>query len=400
MFLFFITLAIYDAKKKKDILHPLIIYVFPLFMQYILYVALYKSDNNIDNKTIVIYMLSIIFYMAGFLIGEKIFFPKSKKMGREIKYEKGTLTVLVCTIFFIVSAIAIMSDIYKVTGFKFEEFYRKMRVFINYGDGYSFFAKYFPVFYNVFYLLYAYTFFKERIKGTSKKIVFCVLSFIYVWFSLVSFARTSILQSLFAILYLVIEIDEERNSSFIFTLEKYALRILVFFVLLFTAFSIIAAMTYKLGSQTIFSRDFFLWKYIGYPIVAMDKHMTHYPGASSGYFTFGIVGKILKKLGVIGSGFESLLAGSRSFNVYTYIGNLWMDFGIVSFILQFFLGILISYMYAKCKKCQGSWMIFFSCYCFAIITSFYGYNYSLTVYIYIAICLIAIRMLNKVKVKI
>ncbi len=166
------------------------------------------------------------------------------------------------------------------------------------------------------------------------------------------------------------------------------------FLVVFFAFSAVALVTNKLGGESILDKEFYLYKYLGYPIVAFDINVMAFPRISKGYYSLGPIGKVLGIFGVYHvSEFSSLgVAGPTQFNVYSYLAAPYKDFGIIGIIvISLFLGFISGMFYWFSIRKKGEWTVFYSVYIYGILMAFYSYQFAMTYYFYIAAILILYR---------
>jgi len=65
--LFLVLFSIYKAKKVNDAFYPLAIYSVPFLIQYLVYIYMYKNNNPVSDKTIAIYISSILLFVIPYL---------------------------------------------------------------------------------------------------------------------------------------------------------------------------------------------------------------------------------------------------------------------------------------------------------------------------------------------
>lgn len=396
LLLFWMIIGLYKVKLNKDFFHPLIVYIFPFLIQYIAYLVLYAGNSSVSDKTLLIYAVSIVLYCFGISIGES-FFSRCLKVNQSNEIYIYNGSILFYTLVTFIGVLAILFDIFRHASFSSPAaLYQSMRLFINYSDGYSFISKYVPVLYYVIFGCYLYNN-SDIIHKPNEHKKFVFRTAILAFFAVISFARTEIIMVLCVFTYCLLykKRDKIFNNK---QLMKNVIKILtgVFIIVLF--FVWIAKATNKSGSDLISSQDYFLWKYLGYPIVTLDKYCTENPGVSSGYFILGTVGKILGNAGVIDMGFIHLMPRAGTFNVFSYIGPIYLDVGNWYILIQFLLGFFVAYLYVQNNYKGGRWTVFYSFYLYAIVMSFYGFQYTLTQFVYVVLCFGIINFINKIRI--
>ena len=263
--------------------------------------------------------------------------------------------------------------------------YRTMRYKIGYGEEVNFYSKYLPVLYNTVFISWIMELIKkneikkEKINVTLYSVIFFVIAFF-------SFSRTGLIMAFCAFGYCMLQ----NNKANVLNVQKIFSKI--FFIVLSIAFLVylfswIANATNKMGDDNFWSPNNFIWKYLGYPLVIMDKYVITNPGFYSGRISLGVFGDLLNRLDLYRYNNATVIPDGV-FNVYSYIGCAYLDFGLGSFFEQLFIAMFVAYVYVKNKKCGGKWTVFYAFYLYAIIISFYSFQYSLTLYVYIFFLLI------------
>ncbi len=111
----------------------------------------------------------------------------------------------------------------------------------------------------------------------------------------------------------------------------------------------------------------------------------------------GPLGKIFNTLGFVDSGYiNGFGAPLGSFNVYSFLRDPYMDFGMSGvIIIMFIIGFFVSMLYSKSNESGGLWTIFYANYIYAIIIAFYAYQFSNTFYVYLAILMYITTLFTK-----
>lgn len=389
LFVIFLIVSVRRAKKNNDFFHPLVLYFFPFFVQYIVYLIMYRSNNPVSQTTLFIYTSSIIVFITFYCFFENHFLRSTQIYDKYVIVVEPSLLRIIGAMTIISLTIEIGSS---VLSRGLDGAYRYMRYNVNYGEGLSFFSKYLPVLYNTAFIAWITNVISEKKIKKKKKdaIIYSVLFFVIAFFS---FSRTNLLMALCAFSYCVLQNPNNQIENNKNKLSKIVFIIISIAIIMYV-FSWIANATNKMGDADFNSSDYYVWKYVGYPLVTMDKYTTSYPGITSGLFSLGIIGKLLNSAGLLHTGDLSVLPITGQFNVYSYIGNVYLDFGAGYFIAQIFIAIIVAYIYTKNKCCHGIWTVLYAFYSYAILISFYSYQYSLTLYIYIFILLCMLQKKN------
>lgn len=390
LLIFYSILSLRKALAYGDVLHPLVGYTLPFLVQYIVYLVFYESYYPVSHNTLIIYTGSITIFVMFYCLFENIFsFYIGNQKIKTVVVETGLLKLIAA----VTIATKMMEIGSSVLSMGLNGAYRYMRYEVNYGDGKSFLSKYLPVLYNTAFISWVTELIrkKEIKKEKINVIIYAILFFVIAFFS---FARTSLVMALCAFGYCMLQNNKTTSLN-----AKNKISRIVFigvsFALLFYLFSWIAESTNKMGNIDFMSSEYFVWKYLGFPLVTMDKYATINPGATCGHYFLGIVGELSRKLELLAEGDLSILPIKGEFNVFSYIGCVYLDFGVGCFVVQLFIAMFVAYIYIKNKKNGGKWTVFYAFYLYAIFLSFYSYQYSLTLYVYIFILLSLVeRKLN------
>lgn len=380
--------------KVKDIFNPLVIFCFPLFLQYTFYFILYKNEDEISIDTQII----LLYAITSFIIGVCISYcgAKKKAIGHYSKINFNREIFCFLCVFSILGLLLGLFEMYQF-GMSRENvsFYTNVRFNVNYGKGYNPITIYGSLISKVLscILLYNLQFTKQK-KVT---FFFCAMSGVYC---IIGTARTDILMTFFAFLYLL----ENNFRKEIFGNKKgfvkFLKRFLIGSIIMLWIFIVIAELTGKLGSEKILDPDFFVFKYLGYPIPTFDRYILSNPSVSEGFFSLGIFGKILAEINILEQkDYSSILPDNTVFNVYTFLGVPYLDGGIIGVLVcSLFLGIISGIIYKFSNLYGNVYTIFYALFSYAIIMSFYAYQFNLTTYIYIIIILFMIKLTARLKI--
>lgn len=389
--LFLVLFSIYKAKKVNDAFYPLAIYSVPFLIQYLVYIYMYKNNNPVSDKTIAIYISSILFFVIPYLFFEYVFTNlKATQIDKNVVMSISTLKILsIITIgvMFINLGAGILTQ-------GLDNVYRTMRYQLNYGGGMSLLSTYLPVVYDAYFVFWLINII-ERHEVNKNRHHILLYSFVFFLVAFLSFSRTNLLMALCAFIYCMLchQRESERKKRKKSVWGRIA--IVAASVVIIKLFSWIADATHKTGNVEWNSPDNYFWKYLGYPLVTMDKYVVTHPSITSGTYTLGIFGKVLKSIGLIKTGDTSVLPGTGQFNVFSYIGNVYLDFGNFYFIAQMVIAMIVAYIYVQNRKNGGIWSVMYAFYSYAVFISFYSLQYSLTLFIYLFIVLCLIKTISK-----
>lgn len=388
-FLLMLILGIVSIFLHNDLLNPLTCFLIPISAGYVLYYKLYRAEYKVTDCTLICFCFGAICFLTGYLLF--VYFLKNRIAVRENLIIKNReiiwLYELIIGLGFIINCIIFYRN--GISGPFGSNFLRNVRWNSLYSGRNSLLGTYSTVFLHVTVCI----FLQQRTSAkTWKKVYFIILLMIS---SLFTMARTAMLQYAISIIYICYFLKGQRGIQKRVVTAKHLIfgigEIIVFFLTAFIAFSAVASVTAKLGGNSIFDKEFYLYKYIGYPIVAFDLNVREFPMISMGYYSLGPVGKILGILGVYNvSDFSGLgVASNTQFNVYSYIVAPYKDFGFVGVIfISLILGLLCGMFYWMSVRKKGEWTIFYSIFVYSILMAFYAYQFAMTYYIYVAAILV------------
>lgn len=394
MFVFLVVSAI-KVFRKKDFLHPLMIYIGPFFLQYLVFFLFHDKYSSVSTETLILYILSITMYILGYLLSESFFSVTIKSRS----YTKLPLRSENYTIYRIITIVGLLSIVYEVIkyglGTGAANLYDAMANHIDWGGGYNALAQYIPFFYGVVFAFFVYNFdFDYSSRKERKRFIWATI--VAYGFALASFSRTSIMQQTVVLVYIVLYRNKDKIFRNISKIAKIMRRGLIGIAILIIIFSVIAKLTNKAGEGGFLSKDFFLWAYFSAQIRTLDKYVISHPGVSNFYYIGGVFSRLLGK----SEDFRTFLPTINEFNVFSYIGAIYLDCGKFAYCFQAILGAFVAYIYNMSTKKRGYWTIFYAYYAYAIFMSFYAYQYSLTTYIYLLVAFVLISAINKITIQI
>lgn len=389
-----VIIAIIEVFAKKDYMHPLVLYSVPFFVQYLVFYTFFSDGSIVSSKTMVLYTFSIICYAVGFLITETIMYRVTVRK----EYRRLPLESKNYPFYRIITTIGFISIIYEIlrygVGSGAANLYDAMAIHIDWGGGYNVLAKYIPFFYEIVFAFFVYNYdYDNKNRKEKKRFIWAVI--VAYAFAVASFSRTSIMQQTIVLVYIILYRNRNkifRNISKVISIFN---KMLLGIIALLVGFSIIAKLTNKLGSGGFFSKDFYLWAYFSAQIQTLEKFIIAHPGVSDFYYIGGVFSRLIGK----SEAFRMYLPTINEFNVFSYIGAVYLDCGNYAYLFQAFLGSFVAFLYSMNMRKGGYWTIFYAFYSYAIFMSFYAYQYSMTTYIYLLIAFLAIRFINMIKVK-
>ena len=376
-----ICILVYAA-LKHDYWQPDVLFSVPLVMQYLIYLVLYSQEYRLTDRTNIIVVIGYV----GFIIGYRFYVESKRKLLLHSKmvYNKKLENILlyIAILFIFIEFVDVFQN--KIYGIYGTNYLRNIRYNILYAENVSLaFSKYGP------FILYALCLleFGKVIDGDKNYKKLCILiTFLYstIIFTL---ARTAVLQYTLAFLYLYTCYIKSRGNSLRSNIKRSFMFILVL-LLVIVVFNVIAVVLEKSGADSIWSREFYLYKYIGYPLITFDRFVLENPASTKGYFVFGPIGKILQIFGlypndILKKGFN---ISSEVFNAPSYLQAPYNDWGMIGIVIvPILLGMLSGYIYQKARCIGGYWRLFYANFIYSIVVSFFYYQFSLSSHIYLII---------------
>lgn len=390
-----VIIAIHKAFTRKDFMHPLVVYSCPFFIQYVIFYAIFSNTSNVSNNTIVLYTLSIMCFATGYLITEAF----ACRIVAKRPYKQLPLDNENYLIYGIITVVGVLSILYEIlrygVGSGAANLYDAMAIHIDWGGGYNVLAKYIPFFYEIIFAVFVYNYdYEHKNKREKKRFIWATI--VAYAFAIASFSRTSIMQQTIVLVYIILYRNKDKIFRNISRVFKIINKVLIGIIILLISFTIIAKLTNKIGSGKIFSKNFYLWSYFSAQLQTLDKFIIRHPGVSNFYYIGGVFSRLLGK----SETFRVYLPTINEFNVFSYIGAVYLDCGYFAYVFQALLGSFVAFIYSMNVRKGGYWTIFYAFYSYAIFMSFYAYQYSMTSYIYLIIAFAAIKVINMIKVRV
>jgi oligosaccharide repeat unit polymerase len=223
--------------------------------------------------------------------------------------------------------------------------------------------------------------------GVSLRLI-TFLSIICLSCFLFTVARTNILLSVVAI----------SSSWYLSTKYVYKIRanyriFLLMGVIFLIIFFLVAAVTNKVKITYL---NTFL-EYLGYPIIAFDKHIVEYAGIGSGNTVFYPLFKFFSIIDNDISVANPINIPPGYFNVCSAIHGPYLDYGTYGILFAFFtFGCIYRLIYMQVRR-GNIWYIGYYCFVlFPLVMSFYAYTYSYPLWIYYLMIFILIYCLSNI----
>lgn len=373
----------------------MVLFYTPLTVNFLLYYHLYRNEFQLSSYTVFLLFLGSLSFLSGYTL-ITMYYMKSKT--KDVVYPL-ILNSKIKTAMLIFGTIGWFTGLYEFIYFGLNgisTFFINVRRNYMYGAGVSPISKYGTFVLFLVSCIYLYDYCD---KGGSKKRKYLVLlmMLVSVSSSCFSMARTTLLAYALAYAYIYLRglIDKVYRKQILRRqkIRQYYLALCVGFVLLLVVFFLFAKNLGKAGAEKLFDKEFFLYKYLGYSLVAFDKYIKDFPGITQGYYSMGVFGKILMIFGFYKRNMlENIGAPIGEFNVYSYMSSLYLDYGLLGLVFPMLLiGLVSGMIYHKVQECSGWWTIFYANFAYALIIAFYAYQFSNTTFIY---CLLFILVLS------
>ncbi len=385
-FIAILGIAMIYTKITHDLLNPLILFYTPLTVNFLLYYCLYRSESKLSQYTVLLIFLGSLSFLCGYSLTTM---HHMKTKTQDVIYPL-IINSKIKTVMLIFGIIGWFTGLYEFIYFGLNgisSFFINVRRNYMYGAGVSPISKYgtFVLFLASCVYLYDYC---EKGGGKRKKYLLLFMVLGSVSSSCFSMARTTLLAYALAYAYIYLRglIDKVYRKKMFSRkkIRRYYLVLCAGFIILLLIFFLFVQKLGKAGAEKLFDKEFFLYKYLGYSLVAFDKYIKDFPGMTRGYYSLGAFGKILMLFGIYKRDMlENIGAPVGEFNVYSYMSSLYLDYGILGLIFPMFLiGTLSGILYHKVQQRSGWWTIFYANFAYALVIAFYAYQFSNTTFIY------------------
>ena len=388
--------GLYLYYKTKDIFNPILIFIGPIFVGYFIFLWLYY-DSTINNLTLIFYMVGILFYVFGFVIC-RVTYKYSLKFNRRLGERELVVSNCVFNLYKVISIIAIITTFAYVVKMAFagpfgNNIIRNLRYMGNYTDNRGFVSVYGMVILKVTLEVIIYQVFVQNNKSNKKWLPLLFIGVLIGIFATV--ARTEIIEITIAIYYIYSANNRiySRQLSILKKLkQKYKALILI--ILIALVFVWIVDRTGKLGSSSILDREFFLYRYLGQELKNFDSYVLGNAYSTRGYYSFGIIGKLLSAFGM-GPNNELFLTIQELYHgpVCSFIAAPYADFGLLGILITMFIqGFFHSYIYMKNLQEGRYWTIIYTSCIYSNIMAFYAFQYLMSSQVYILIVIIILHI--------
>lgn len=381
------SICFFYSLHIRDFLNPLACFLYPIIGSFLFYYFLYMNEQVLSDNTYIAFILGVGGYCLGYGLTEGII-PHSIFHS----YTKNSLKVarIIENVYLLIGILAFLGGAYifflrgleNVGG----NFFVSVRALAVQGKFKNIFVTYGSVF---LFIITMWFYYRLKVQGEKclKNITYILLvcNFGIAIFNL---AKTDVLITILACGYISYSAYKYNPEL---TLSKPNILSTAFLALLMVTI-FFGAISWARGAHSwtvgFIDKDFVLYKYLGYPLVAFDKYIVEHPFSGYGYNSSGGLGKLYAILFDGGESFPSFGAPPNEFNVYSFLYDPYIDFGTWGCgIILFVIGAFSSLVFQLSKKIGGFFTIFYSSYLFAIVMAFFDYQFANTQYFWNALLL-------------
>lgn len=398
LFLLTITgvLSLLYSSKVKDYLTPINCFLLPIIVNYFLYYWLYLDERTLSETTYSAYMLGVFGFAFGFFVTEILLssiFPKPRAI---VKFRVSSRLE---KIFILIGFLACIGGgyIFWVRGLEGVggRFFFSVRALAVEGKYSNPFVGYGSVF---LYVIAMWFFYRLKVQNESLirpkvwLLLFCLFGTV-----IFTLAKTDFLINFLSCIYIAYFAGKIKGYTCAIEKRQRLVRYIVVFVALFLFFSLISwARGVRSWNVGMGSKDFFLYKYGGYSLVAFENYVVNFPYKSLGYNSLGGFGKLLSKFGLYGLERPGPELPLGEFNVFSFLFDPYVDFGIIGCgVIMLLLGSFSSLIFRLSRKYAGFFTIFYASYLYALVMAFFDYQFANTQFIWIALLLVLLWVFSK-----
>lgn len=380
--LFIILVVIIYTINIKNIVNPLMIFILPTGIAYVLYYYYFQSFWTISQETNAIFFIGECMFLVGYTIQsllassmKKIYFGIKIQDGfKKIHFEKNYFVWF----FYSIGMLMNVMTIIKLTtlGAGTPNFRDEFINIVGTLPSYVIYGKYISMF-AIISLLYSYI-----ITGLKRifliPIIFGILLTYYT--ANLTQARTDILIVFMPIVILFIMLKMNKNSWLAFL--KYGLIGVFGLVALYFSFLVIQVARFGTTDVSFFSSENQTFQYISLPLTAFDKWMV-IPDLASARHGFGLVDpldKFLKLFHV--DQYELMFAPIGQFNVYSYLAAPFLAFGKVGVAVVLCIAGMFNKWIFDMSKISSYYLLFYVFFEVSVLLSFYSWQMMSTVNLY------------------
>ncbi|MDK1718413.1 O-antigen polymerase [Dellaglioa algida] len=391
--LFFIAFVF--SVSNKNFMNPLMFFLGPLTVSYYLFYFIFRPLNAVSALTIGTFMAATIIFTLSFLIS--VIFNRSLALKhgnmQKVSYVKSNRILIYAGILF-----GLISFVYAIFYFKnlgtSSTYGNSVReVYIDTIDSTPFIIKYGKYFllFGTATLWYEYL---NEVKKINKYFIYLLLG-CSLANSFLTLSRTDLMITIipFAIIFAKSQKKKSLNIGIkkIYNKMKTLLLVVASVVLIF----LIGSLRSMSGAATsLLSPNNYITQYIGYPLVAFDKWISHRPWEGNGVQAIEPLNKVFSVLG-IGPKNHLVFAQRGQFNVYGFLKEPYLDFGVLGIVMYMIIvGFFCGWIYMKSLQKNEYYIIFYSFYMYAAFMAFFSWSFFMITYVYLIVYLVAISSVD------
>lgn len=380
--------------KINNYANPIICFFLPQFLSHSLFAIVY-SDFQLSNTTIWAYLLGHLGFLF-FYFALVCFCPQIPQ--KSMNYYVFNKKIDAC--YKIIGLCALILGGYVAIKRGMDSFgpafFFAIRANASIGKYSIPYVDHFILIVQVMFYIYVYRFFIQKEKNVLIQMIFLLFCMFVKFFY--CFSKTDILAivSYMSYIYYLSIKEVVKIQKLLFALCKI---LLIFIGLLFLTTCLRHDFIQVLNSFN--SREFFLYKYLSYPIACFDINISNSYVSGDGYYSLCGLGKVLAKAGV----FQERNTNAYSymdkealdeFNVGGFCVNPYLDFGLLGcFVIPAFIAVICFIIFQLSLKRKGLCMIFYAAYIQSILLSFFSFQYFNGIYVWIILFLIPIFVFSK-----
>lgn len=368
--------GIYIYYRDRELLNPVLVFICPICISLTINLLYYDPLYKISTGTYAIYFISVISFILGLSIGRRTRIFKIEDVNRPLYLR---YNVKLYNLYWFISLLGVFFAIRQIIagqsyGMYEDNLIDNTRYYTQYVHSNNFFAEYGYVFADTLLLISSYKIFiLNNTEKRDKQQLFMIFIMNIIYMA-TSFSRTTILNIFSVFLFFFISkslknIDKKKKKKLIVKTG-----IIIAFILWSCDF--IANKTSKAIGKT--GESWWLF-YFGSQFYIFDKDVLNINARMYGRASLGIIGRIMAKLNLFPTE-GALIVGERfkqnGHAVASFIMGPYIDFGILgSIIIMILYGIIIGYIYKRCIKTRGIWIIYYATCVPQCLLAFYAFTF-------------------------
>lgn len=385
--------ALCRAVIQKDALQPIVLFVVPVTLGLILYNVYFQNTWPVSDEAFKAYEVGLISFVCGasiyHIIGrQKSRFDHSNKTDWLNRIHTVPMLAYLFGIWQTLSAIKYLKN----TGM----FGSDLRdYFVTHPEDFPFgvvYGKYFLIFAGVFFLIRAF-----QDKWTLVRTFVIVTSFtLSIVVSLYTQARTDVMMTIIP-LVVVVSVCRIRDAKLMTSLLYGGVFIALGYGVM-TVLNIIEKSRFETKQAEFFSAGNQMFQYIGLPITAFDQWIVQ-PGreaTANGWGMIEVVDKMARLVGVKIP--QTSFAPLGTFNVYSYLRDPYMAWGVVGLaIVMIVAGLVSAIIYYRAYAFRSYALVFYAIFANSIFMSFFSWQMASMVNVYALLFIVLLWIENKVR---